>query len=60
MNEEVSKQITLKPPVNKKLNEITKKRLAEGNPIHARQKVIAEYIDKGHRKECKNVNPKES
>ena len=53
MSKEVSKQITLKPPVNKMLDKLVESRIENVNPIHARQNIVAELIGKAYRREVK-------
>ena len=47
------KQVRLVDSIDKKLNEIVESRKESGNLVYTKQGVIAEYVLKGHRRECK-------
>lgn len=49
----MAKQVQLHDNVNKKLDELAATRRKEGNLVHTKQNIVAELIEKAHKREIK-------
>jgi len=49
----IDKRMRIHPEVNEKLRDLVSHRLATGHPVNTGKAIVADFISKAHKKECK-------